>query len=204
VRESRHLLQPQTFHLPQDGLCRCAVAAVGLALGCAAWAQQPERLVTQIAASPQAVWTPTSDAPKGLLTPLEGQRHDLFIHRAQAGDIDIVFFGSTATEMWLWRDRGRSVWDKTFGSLRAADFGTQGMSFDSLLWRMRNGELYGYQAKLVVLQTQGDDDTAVRDGSFDDYVANYAAIMAEVRARQPRPRFCSSASSRAAGLKLGS
>ncbi len=142
----------------------------------------------QIAAPQKAVWTPTSDAPKGLLTALEGERHDRFIGRAQAGDIDIVFFGSTETEMWLWRDRGRSVWDRTFGSLKAADFGTQGTRFESLQWRMQNGELDGYRAKLVVLQAQGDDDTIVRDRGFDGYVAQYAAIIAEIRARQPQAK----------------
>jgi hypothetical protein len=39
-----------------------------------------------------------------------------------------------------------------------------------------------------VLQGQGDDDTAVRDEKFDDYVANYAAIIAEVRSRQPQAK----------------
>ena len=90
--------------------------------------------------------------------------------------------------MWFWPDRGRRVWDQTFGSLKAADFGTQGTRFESLQWRMRNGELDGYRAKLVVLQAQGDDDTAVRNGSFDDHVAKYAAIIAEVRARQPQAK----------------
>ena len=94
-----------------------AVAVLGLASGYAARAQQ--------------VWTPTSDAPKGLLTKLEGERHDRFIARAQTGDIDIVFFGTTSTEMWSWPDRGRSVWDRRFGSLKAASFGSQGTRFDS-------------------------------------------------------------------------
>src|SRR5262245_49880753 len=171
---------------------RAAVARAtvvgGFALAYAAWAQQPERPVTQLTAPPAAVWTPTSDAPKGLLTPLEGERHDSFIRRAQTGDIDIVFFGTTDTEMWLWKDRGRSIWDRTFGSLKAADFGTQGTRFDSLVWRMRNGELDGYRAKLVVLQAAGDDDTVIRDGRFDDHVAKYAAIIAEVRERQPQAK----------------
>ncbi len=166
-----------------------AAALLTLALSCAGWAQQPEPPATQIVTPPQAVWTPASDAPKGLLTALEGEHHDRFISRARSGEIDIVFFGSTATEMWLWQDRGRRVWDQTFGSLKAADFGTQGTSFGSLLWRMRNGELDGYRAKLVVLQAQGDDDTILSGGkSLDDYVANYAAIIAEVRARQPQAK----------------
>jgi len=162
--------------------CRAVadVAAVGLALCCAAWARQPEPLATQTATPPQAVWTLTSGAPKGLLTAYEGERHDRFISRARSGEIDIVFFGSTETEMWLWRERGLSVWDRTFGTRKAADFGTQGTRSSSLQWRMRNGELDGYTAKLVVLQAQ--------IGGFDDYVPQYSAIIAEIRARQPQAK----------------
>ena len=44
----------------------------------------------------------------------------------QKGDIDLVFFGTTATEMWWWPGRGRAAWDREFGSLKAANFGSQG------------------------------------------------------------------------------
>jgi hypothetical protein len=53
---------------------------------------------------------------------------------------------------------------------------------------MRNGELDGYRAKLVVLQAHGDADTVISNGKFDSYVAQYAAIIAEIRARQPQAR----------------
>jgi hypothetical protein len=145
----------------------------------------------QAPATTPAVWTPASSAPAGLLTPLERERHDRFIDRAKAGGIDIVFFGSTETEMWLWQDRGRSQWERAFGPLRAADFGSQGTRFASLLWRMQNGELNGYQAKLVVLQAQGvgfAGDAATRGNGFEDYVSKYAAIIAEIRARQPEAK----------------
>jgi beta-glucosidase len=162
--------------------------------------------VVHLGAQPQppatrpAVWAPAASAPTGLLTPLEREQHDRFIEKAKAGAIDIVFFGSTATEMWLWRDRGRSVWDQTFGSLKAASFGSQGTKFDSLLWRMQHGELDGYQAKLVVVQAQdasfagldgrtpGFGGTGVSDAGLKDYVSKYAAILAEIRARQPQAR----------------
>jgi hypothetical protein len=117
--------------------------------------------------------------------------HDRFIDRAKAGGINIVFFGSTETEMWLWQDRGRSSWEQTLAPLKAEDFGSQGTRFASLLWRMQNGELDGYQAKLVVLQAEGvgfAGDTATRDDRFEDYVSKYAAIIAEVRTRQPQAK----------------
>lgn len=158
-----------------------AVAVIGFSLGYAAWAQQPERVVTQ-AARPQAVWTRTADAPAGVLShALEGQRHDSFIELAQQGDIDLVFFGTTETEMWSWRDRGRAVWDRELAPLKAANFGSQGSHPESLLWRMQNGELDGYEAKLVVIQL-----IYGRRISETEFLAGWGAVIAEVRARQPQ------------------
>lgn len=95
----------------------------------------------------EARWTPSSEAPDGVLShALEGERHDLFIELARQGDIELVFFGTTETEMWWWPDRGREVWDREFGALKAANFGSQGTQVVSLLWRMQNGELDGLSA----------------------------------------------------------
>jgi hypothetical protein len=159
-----------------------AAAAAVVAFGCAAGAQQTRR--------PEAVWTPAADAPAGVLShALEGQRHDFFIGLAQKGDIDVVFFGRTATEMWWWPARGKSVWDREFGSLKAANFGSQGTHPESLVWRMRNGELDGYQAKLVILNEVGNLDRPMPPRSrFPDWPAGYAAVIAEIRARQPQAK----------------
>ena len=165
-------------------------ALTGLLSDDSAWAQQPERASAQSVSRPKPVWTPTADAPKGAISPgLESQHHDQFIERAKAGDIDIVFFGTTDTEMWNWRDRGLTVWNRRFASRRAANFGSQGTRLDTLLWRMRNGELDGYQASLVVLQLAGPGGH-IDGGSpgSPDVIAEYAAIVAEVRARQPQAR----------------
>ena len=165
------------------------VAILGAASGYAAWAQQPERLVTEVA-RPEAVMTPAANAPDGALShALEGQRHDLFIELAQKGDIDLVFFGTTSTEMWWWPRRGRSVWDRELGSLKAANFGSQGTHPDSLVWRMQNGELDGYQAKLFVLNVFGHPSQPPPARSrFTGWVDGYAAVIAEIRARQPQAK----------------
>jgi beta-lactamase regulating signal transducer with metallopeptidase domain len=160
------------------------IALLGASLGVAAWAQQPAR--TQNVAVPAPVWTPTADAPKGALsTALEGDRHDRAIALAKKGNIDVVFFGTTNTEMWWWPDRGRPVWDRRFGSVKAANFGSQGTQPRSLVWRMRNGELAGFQAKLVVLQTWlGAGAITPRA----EAAATYAPIVAEIRRWQPQAR----------------
>jgi beta-lactamase regulating signal transducer with metallopeptidase domain len=163
-----------------------AVAMVSLTLGYTAWAQQPDRIVTQTTARPEAVWTPSSEAPPDTLShALEAQRHDYFIELARAGNIDLVFFGTTETEMWWWPDRGRSVWNRAFESIRAANFGSQGTQPVSLLWRMRHGELDGYHAKLIVLQA-GRDGEVGNDRA--DVVEGYAALINEIRVRQPQAR----------------
>ena len=157
-------------------------------------AQQPKSPATRV---PERVWTPASGAPKNLLTALEGRHHDLFIDRARAGNIDLVFFGTTDTEMWSWPDsilggvdRGKRVWDQAFGSLKAANFGSAGTHFKSLLWRMQHGELDGYQAKLVVLHgisTSGLTGDHAIDNSAE-FVAGYTPIIAEIRAREPQAK----------------
>jgi hypothetical protein len=159
------------------------VAAMALMI-CAASAQ----------AAPAAVWTPSAKAPQGLLSPIEAPRHDVFIERAKKasscsgaplsekchpGGIDLVLFGSTPAEMWWWSDRGMPVWEKAFASRKAVNFGTAGTCSTSLLWRMQNGELDGYQAKLVVLQI-----SEVRSPPCEDY----APVIAEIRARQPQAK----------------
>jgi hypothetical protein len=131
---------------------------IGVALSYAAWAQQPAQ---------------------AMLTSREAQRHDDFIVQANGGDIDLVFFGTTETEMWSWPDRGGGVWEQTFSSLSAANFGSQGTQASSLLWRMQNGELDGYEAKLIVLQ-------AGMAGGLSTDPDAYSALLNEIHARQPQ------------------
>jgi hypothetical protein len=159
-------MKPLTFALP------------ALVLGAAVLAPVAAQEFT-----PEPRWTPSSEAPPGVLAhELEGRRHDLFIELAQRGDIELVFFGTTEAEMWWWPDRGRSVWDREFGSLKAANFGSQGTHPESLVWRMQNGELDGFEAKLIVLQ-------ANVAGGFnrpsEEVVSGYSDVLDVIRQRQP-------------------
>jgi hypothetical protein len=163
-----------------------AVTIVGVTSGYAAWAQPPERLVAQ---RPEPVWTPAAEAPEDLKLTAHAKRfHDDFIARARQGDIQLVFFGTTETEMWLWPDRGRVVWDRELAPRKAADFGSQGTTPKGLLWRMRNGELDGYEAKLVVLQLYPWGVLSASRVGEAEFLAAYASIIAEIRARQPQAK----------------
>ena len=152
------------------------------------------------AGTTDGVWTPSAEAPQGLLTELEARRHDFFIELARNAKscpggaplretctpdgIDVVFFGQTFSEMWWWPDRGMPVWEQAFGARKAVNFGSQGTRPDSLLWRMRHGELDGYKARLVVLQTLEPNPSP----NAAESAASYAPLIAEIRARQPQAR----------------
>jgi hypothetical protein len=167
--------------------CATAALLLSLGLGHTAWAQQEPRI-----ARPEPLWTPTAQAPKGALTSaLEGDRHDRAIERAQQGNIDVVFFGATDTEMFSWPDRGKPEFDRGFANVHAANFGSQGTAPGSLLWRMQNGELDGYDAKLIVFQLWGIGDLLNPEDTQP--LANLAPILAEIKARQPRARILLSA-----------
>jgi len=173
-----------------DKTILATIVVVGAACGNAVWAQA-QRQVTE---RPQAVWTPSAQAPEGTLShALEGERHNRFIELAQKGDIDLVFFGTTETEMWSWAERGRAVWDRELAGRKAANFGSQGTNPKSLLWRMQNGELDGYDAKLVVLQLSyggriADPLYPFTPGREAEFVAGYGSIIAEIHARQPQAK----------------
>ena len=84
-------------------------------------------------------------------------RHQSFVDIAKAGNIDLLFVGDSITDWFYWMRggnydlTGKAVWDKTFAPLKAADFAIAGDTTQGALWRMQNGELDGFKAKLIIL-----------------------------------------------------
>ena len=143
-----------------------------------------------IAASPAtADQSPTAatyaEAPAGLLTSFEERRHQTFVETARSGQIDLLFLGDSAVEFWL--AEGRAEWNRNFAGLRAANFGVQGADTESVLWRIRNGELDGFKAKAIVLDAMWAGDLT-SGASEPEILAGNAAIIAEIRKRQPQAR----------------
>ncbi len=77
------------------------------------------------------------------------QRFDANLRRAAAGPIDLLFDGDSITEWWS--RAGASVWQARYAPLRAATFGIGGDRTETLLWRIRQGQLNGLRPKLIVL-----------------------------------------------------
>lgn len=70
------------------------------------------------------------------------------------GGFNVVFLGDSITEFWESKPIFRSHWSATFGknpAYRALNLGYSGDCTQNLLWRIRNGELDGFEAKALVL-----------------------------------------------------
>jgi hypothetical protein len=83
-------------------------------------------------------------------------RHQGFVEIARTGNVELLFVGDSITD-WFANARGQAaatggeVWKASFGSMKPADFGIAGDTTQGVLWRMQNGELEGFKAKLIAL-----------------------------------------------------
>jgi lysophospholipase L1-like esterase len=118
-----------------------------------------------------------------LQNPRNDARHAGFVEIAKAGNIDLLFVGDSITD--LWDDRAKGIWDSTWGPLKPANFGISGDTTQGVLWRMQNGELEGFKAKLIVLML-GTNNTA--RNSVDEIVDDDRLIVEEFKKRQPQSK----------------
>lgn len=113
------------------------------------------------------------------------QRHAGFLEdiKAMRGGIDLVFVGDSITDGW--RKPGKAVWEQSFAPLKALNLGSSGDRTEHVLWRLRGGELDGYQAKLFVVMIGTNNTKSGRDSPTA--IANgVQAIVQEIRSRQPQ------------------
>ncbi|MDP9172894.1 MAG: GDSL-type esterase/lipase family protein [Planctomycetota bacterium] len=116
-------------------------------------------------------------------------RHAQFLQIARAGDIDLLFLGDSITDFW--RTRGKTVWDKYFAPLKAANFGINSDRTQHLLWRIQNGELEGFKAKCIVLMIGTNNLTMPNQpprNTVSDAAEGVKTVVREIRARQPDAR----------------
>jgi lysophospholipase L1-like esterase len=149
---------------------RLAFALIALMATCLAPAAQAQA-GAKAAVFPS--WVPPAEAHAG------------FLKIAKAGNIDLLFLGDSITRNWLHPDLGLAEWTKTFVPLKAANFGVAGEMWQGLLWRVRNGELEGFHARLVVVLIGANNVANDRPASI---AAGEAAILAEIRKRQPQAK----------------
>ncbi len=117
------------------------------------------------------------------------QRHADFLARAKQGNIDLLFTGDSITDFFYYGRpgyplmNGRTVWDKYFGTLNAADFAVSGARTENVIYQFQNGELEGFKAKCIVMMIGTNNISA--GNTPDETVAGIKAIIAEIQKRQP-------------------
>jgi lysophospholipase L1-like esterase len=110
-------------------------------------------------------------------------RHDNFLEIARTGNIGLLFVGDSITDWWA--RSAETIWDEHFGDLNPANFGIAGDTTQGVLWRMQNGELDGFQARLIVHMLGTNN---INRNENADIVAGNAAIIEEYRTRQPQAK----------------
>jgi lysophospholipase L1-like esterase len=99
------------------------------------------------------------------------------------GRIDVAVVGDSITARW----RGGESWAKHWGSYRAVNMGIGGDRTQNVLWRLQNGQLDGYKAKLFVVMI-GTNNLFDRQTEPPDVAAGIKAIIDLIQAKQPQAK----------------
>ena len=118
------------------------------------------------------------------------QRHAAVTARTRMNKAQLVFVGDSITQMFGGEphDRsqpGKEVWDNYYGRRNAANLGFGYDYVENTLWRLRNGELDGAAAKVVVVHIGTNN---VSKNSVDEIVLGIQVILDEIRRRQPQAK----------------
>ena len=124
------------------------------------------------------------------------------IEKVKGKSVDIVMLGDSIMHFWEWKHP--ASWAKFTAGLTALNLGYGGDRTQNVIWRIRHGELDGYEAKCVVLMI-GTNNNSSNDTDPANVAAAIEKIVAIIRERQPKakivlhpifPRGCSADSAR--------
>lgn len=110
-----------------------------------------------------------------------GPRHEGFVARAKAGNIDLLLHGDSITDWWQ-QDANLPMFNKYFGHIRTANFAVAGDTTQGVLWGLRNGEGQGFQPKAVMLMI-GTNNTGQYTGP--EIAEGVGAVVMELRRNFP-------------------
>jgi N-acetylglucosamine-6-sulfatase len=122
-------------------------------------------------------------APANVPLARDDARHRTFVDIARGAPIELLFVGDSITDGW--RVAGQPLWDQHFAPLKATNFGIGGDTTQGVLWRMQNGELDGYKAKLIVMMLGTNN---INRNPNDEIVDGNRLIIEEFRKRQPQAK----------------
>ena len=99
------------------------------------------------------------------------------------GKIDVAFVGDSITARW----RDSENWKKHWGSYKAVNMGIGGDQTQHVLWRLQNGDLEGYKAKLFVVMI-GTNNMWSKEPNPAHAAAGVKAVIDLIQAKQPEAK----------------
>jgi lysophospholipase L1-like esterase len=99
------------------------------------------------------------------------------------GKIDVAFVGDSITARW----RDSENWKQHWGTYRAVNMGIGGDSTQHVLWRLQNGELEDYKAKLFVVLI-GTNNMWAKDADPANAAAGVKAVIDLIQSKQPQAK----------------
>lgn len=105
--------------------------------------------------------------------------------RVRQGNADLIFIGDSITQGW--EGSGKEVWQKYYGSRRAANIGISGDQTQHVLWRLEHGNIDGISPKVAVIMIGTNNSNA------DEYTAQeigdgIIAVCNKVREKLPKTK----------------
>lgn len=101
-------------------------------------------------------------------------------------EIDLAFVGDSITRRWR-GDGNKEVWNKYWGSYRAVNMGIGGDRTQNVLWRLKNGQLDGYQARVFVVMI-GTNNCWGPNTVSEEVAAGIKAIIDLIQTKHPEAR----------------
>lgn len=98
------------------------------------------------------------------------------------GKIDVALVGDSITARW-----GGESWTKHWGAYRAVNMGIGGDQTQNVLWRLQNGQLDGYKARLFILMI-GTNNLWDKKANPADVAAGIKAILDLIQSKQPQAK----------------
>ena len=124
------------------------------------------------------------------------------IEKLNGRPVDVVLLGDSIMHFWEWKHP--ESWAKFTAGRTALNLGYGGDRTQNVIWRIRHGELNGYEAKCVVLMI-GTNNNSSNDTDPANVAAAVEKIVGIIREKQPKakivmhpifPRGCSASSAR--------
>lgn len=99
------------------------------------------------------------------------------------GNIDVAFVGDSITARW----RDSENWKSHWGGYRAVNMGIGGDQTQHVLWRLQNGDLDGYNAKLFVVMI-GTNNMWSKEPDPAHAAAGVKAVIDLIHSKQPQAK----------------